>query len=244
MTKPIRIFYHLNDLPGAFDLMSEQLSRMEDAGLLDAAHKVMFCTNGTELNFRGLMDVMGSRQNVMFQHVSNRTDHWEYPTLELLRKNAVATMNDDEEFYVCYIHLKGLSRPGDQRVTDWRNFMEHYTIDKWKECVAHLDAGYDLVGTNIIEQPWLHSSGNFWWSRSGYVKKLPALPDPTKLQWGTTSPYTQAVYDPGNFRYDHEAWIASGSPTWVETASTPGKQTPGWHFDNLYPESEYVKSAS
>lgn len=33
MTKPIKIFMHLNDLPGAFDLLGEQLTRLLDTGL-------------------------------------------------------------------------------------------------------------------------------------------------------------------------------------------------------------------
>jgi hypothetical protein len=119
--------------------------------------------------------------------------------------------------------------------------MEHYTIDQWEENVAKLDEGYDVVGTNIIEQPWLHSSGNFWWSKSSYIGKLKALPNPEKdIKWNSPSEYTGAILDGGNFRYDHEAWIMTAQPKWFEIAKTPGKETPGWHFENLYPESNYV----
>jgi len=241
MTKPIRVFMHLNDMPGAFDLLGEQLTRMSESGLLDAAEKVILCSNGNPDSFMPAQQAIGDYQNCKWYHTSNRTDLWEFPTLDLVKRNCDATLGD-EEFNVCYLHLKGLSRPGDQRVIDWRNFMEHYTIDKWEENIAKLDEGYDLVGTNIIEQPWLHSSGNFWWSKSSYIKnKLSALPNPEKdLKWGTPSPYTGAILDGGNFRYDHEAWVCTGNPKWFEIASTPGKQTPGWHFDNLYPESNYV----
>jgi hypothetical protein len=239
MTKPIKIFMHLNDMPGAHELMSEQLTRLSESGLLDIAETVFMCTNGTESNFVGAQQVLADHRNIKFWHTSNRTDLWEYPTLELLKRNCQA-MTDNEEFNICYLHLKGLSRLGDTRVTDWRNFMEYYMIDRWEDCVEKLENGYDLVGTNIIEKPWLHSSGNFWWSKSSYVKKLDPLIHPENYQWGTPSKLTGAILDGGNFRYDHEAWIGSGNPTWFEIASSPGKQTPGWHFENNYPTDLYV----
>lgn len=241
MTKPIRVFMHLNDMPGAFDLLGEQLSRMSESGLLDAAEKVILCSNGNPDSFLPAQQAIADYRQCKWYHTSNRTDLWEYPTLDLVKRNCDSTLGD-EEFNVCYLHLKGLSKLGDQRVIDWRNFMEHYTIDKWQENIAKLDEGYDVVATNIIQQPWPHSSGNFWWTKSSYIKnKLLQLPNPEKdLKWGTPSPYTGAVLDGGNFRYDHEAWIGTGQPKWFEIASTPGKQTPGWHFENLYPESNYV----
>lgn len=234
----IKIFMHLNDLPGAHELMSEQLSRLSEHELLETAETVFMCTNGNELNFYDAQNVMSEYRNVRFIHTSNRTDLWEFPTLDLVKRNCEAA---DEEYNIFYFHLKGLSRLGDNRVTDWRRFMEYWMIDHWRDCVDKLESGYDLVGTNIIEQPWLHSSGNFWWSKSSYIKTLEALVSPENYSWGTPSKLTGAVLDGGNFRYDHEAWIGSGNPTWYEIASTPGKHTPGWHFDNNYPESEYVR---
>jgi hypothetical protein len=243
MTKPIKVFVHLNDLPGAFDLMSEQLSRLSESGLMDIADRVFLCTNGNPDNFLPAQAVLSDYRHVKFYHTSNRTDLWEYPTLDLLKRNCQA-VGEDEEFNILYFHLKGLSRLGDQRVTDWRKFMEYWMIDRWEDCANKLNEGYDLIGTNMIEQPWLHSSGNFWWSKSEYVRTLDPLPSPETLPWNTPSPYTGAVYDGGNFRYDHEAWIATGKPKWFEIASSPGKHTPGWHFENNYPESEYVQTST
>jgi hypothetical protein len=220
--------------------MSEQLSRASESGLLDASEVVMLCTNGQPDSFSGLMNVMTEYPNVKAVHTSNRTDLWEYPTLDLMKKNCDAL---DDDFAICYFHLKGLSRLGDERVGDWRRFMEYWTIDRWEDSFQKIRDGFDLVATNIIEQPWLHSSGNFWWSHSSYVRKLAKLVHPDQTSWGTASPYTGATYDPGNFRYDHEAWIGSGQPAFYETAHTPGKDTPGWHFNNTYPEDLYVPAS-
>jgi hypothetical protein len=236
----IKVFVHLNDLPGAFDVMSEQLTRMSESGLLETADQVFLCSNGKDDNFLPAQGAMIEYPNVKFIHTSNFTNHWEFPTLDMVKRNCDAA---DENFAVCYFHLKGLSRLNDQRVVDWRHFMEYWTIDRWEDSFNKIKEGYDLVGTNIIEKPWLHSSGNFWWSHADYIKKLEKLPHPDKIQWGTPSKWINAVLDNGNFRYEHEAWVGTGDPKWFEICATPGKDTPGWHFENLYPESNYVQAS-
>jgi hypothetical protein len=235
----IKVFMHINDLPGSTDLLSDQLTRANESGLLDAADEWILCTNGKEENFETAKQTLAEFENIKFVHTGNRTDHWEYPTLNYIKQLCDGT---DEEFYICYYHLKGLSRLGDQRVTDWRLFMEYWNIERWEDCVDKLDQNYDLVGTNIIEQPWLHSSGNFWWSRASYVRKLEPLVFPDNLPWGTQSKYINATLDGGNFRYEHEAWIGSKQPVWAELGHSPGKETPGWHFDNVYPRELYATS--
>jgi hypothetical protein len=239
----IKVYVHLNDLPGAFELMSEQLTKASEAGLLEAADQVVLCTNGNPESFTAAHEIMNSTDfpNVKFVHTSDTTNMWEYPTLNQMKQDCDST---DEEFYICYFHLKGLSRLGDVRVQNWREYMEYWTIERWEDSVAKLDQNYDLVATNIIEQPWMHSSGNFWWSRASYVRKLDALVHPDNLPWGHPSQYINANLDGGNFRYEHEAWIGSKTPVWAELHASPGKETPGWHFENTYPRELYATETS
>jgi hypothetical protein len=239
----IKVYAHLNDLPGAFELMSEQLTLASEVGLLDAAAEVVLCTNGNPDSFKAAHEIMNPADfpNVQFVHTSDRTNLWEFPTLDQLKKDVDST---DEEFYVCYFHLKGLSRLGDQRVQDWRHYMEYWCIDQWEENVAKLDEGMDTAGANYVEGPWAHYSGNFWWARASYIRKLEPLVHPDNLPWGTPSKYINAVLDNGNFRYEHEAWIGSKSPVWAELHSSPGKQTPGWHFENTYSREMYAIETS
>lgn len=235
----IKVIMHVNDLPGAFELLSDQMTRASESGLLDAADEWILCTNGAESNFDGAKEALAEFDNVHFVHTSNDTKLWEWPTLDFMKKICDET---DEDFAICYYHLKGLSRLNDQRVTDWRLYMEHFMVENWEQCFAKVSNDFDLVGTNIIEQPWLHSSGNFWWTRASYVRTLDALVHPADTAWGTISPYTGARLDEGNFRYDHEAWIGSKSPKYFEISHTPGKAEPGWHFNNTYPREIYDTS--
>jgi hypothetical protein len=237
----IKVFVHLNDLPGAFELMSEQLTLASETGLLDAAEEVILCTNGNANNFAGAKEVMAEFENVKFVHVSDNTGLWEFPTLDYMKH---VVDSSEEEFYICYFHLKGLSRRGDARVQDWRHYMEYWCIDRWEDNVAKLDEGMDTVGANYIEGPWAHYSGNFWWARASYVRKLEPLVHPDNIAWGTQSKYIDAVLDDGNFRYEHEAWIGSKNPVWAELHSSPGKLIPGWHFEHPYPRELYATETS
>lgn len=239
----IKIYVHLNDLPGAFDLMSEQMTLASEVGLLDSAEQVVLCTNGRESSFAAAKEVLNSTDfpNVKFVHTSDDTKLWEYPTLDQLKKDCDST---DEEFYICYFHLKGLSRLGDTRVTDWRNYMQYWCIERWEDNVAKLDEGMDTVGANFIEAPWPHYSGNFWWARASYIRKLDPMVHPRDLPWGQPSRYIDAKLDEGNFRYEHEAWIGSKNPVWAELHASPGKQTPGWHFEHTYPRELYATEIS
>ena len=238
MTKPIRVYMHVNDMPGAWNVLEGQMNRMAESGLLDVAERVVLCTNGTPSNFDAAKTALSEFDNVEFVHVSDTYQKFEYPTLHKLKQDCDSA---EEDFYICYLHLKGLTRPNDANVQDWRDYMEHWNIDKWKDCVEALDDECDTVGTNFIESPWPHYSGNFWWSRASYIKRLDSLVDPDNLSWGQPSRYINAILDRGNFRYEHEAWIGNGDPDWYEIDSTPGKTTPGWHFDNRWPRENYAK---
>lgn len=237
----IKLFMHLHDLPGAFELMSEQLTTLNEVGLLDEASEVHLCTNGRKENFEPAKEVMAEFANVHFHHTSDTPQWWEWPTVNFIKEHCDAS---DEEFYVMYFHLKGLSRPGDTTAQDWRKFMEYWIVENWQACVAKLDENFDTVGPNFIESPWPHYSGNFWWARASYIRKLNKMPQPDQLPWGTKSPYTDAVYDPGNFRYDYEAWIGTGNPVWAELGVSPGKADPGFHYRNNYPRELYATSDS
>jgi hypothetical protein len=234
----IKVFVHLNDMPGAFDVMSEQLTLASESGLLDAAEEVILCTNGDESKFSAAKEIMAEFENVTFVHTSNDTRLWEYPTLDLIKQECSAIA--EEEFYICYFHLKGLSRLGDAKSVDWRNYLNYWTIERWEDNVAKLDEGMDTVGVDFIETSWPHYSGNFWWARASYIRKLDPLTEPSKLAWGTQSKLIDAKLDDGNFRFEHEAWIGSGNPVWAELHQGPGKTTPGWHYKNNYPREEYA----
>lgn len=96
---------------------------------------------------------------------------YETPTINLLHKHAIE-IDGDDGFNVLYLHTKGVTR-NNVNVVDWVNYMIYFNIHEYKTCIDHLtNHGYDTVGVNLFTTPPIHYSGNFWWAKSSYLKKL------------------------------------------------------------------------
>jgi hypothetical protein len=99
---------------------------------------------------------------------------YETPTINLLHDHAIKIGHDDDadNFNVLYLHTKGVTR-NSVNVVDWINYMIYFNIHEYKTCIDHLtNHGYDTVGVNLFTTHPIHYSGNFWWARSSYLKKL------------------------------------------------------------------------
>jgi hypothetical protein len=94
---------------------------------------------------------------------------YETDTINLLHTHAAES---EDEFNVLYLHTKGVTRSS-LNVDDWTNYMIYFNITEYERCIDHLtNHGYDTVGVNLFTTPPIHYSGNFWWAKSSYLKKL------------------------------------------------------------------------
>ena len=254
MTK-LKVVYQCCDLPGGKSQSAEQINRVLKSDLVNNAD-IFLSLNGNLTAFLDLVLLVEPYSNIRICHTSERRDLMEYPALNLLKELADSAT---EEEYIMYFHLKGVTHGNHQGIHDWRKYMEYWTIDKWRDNIAKLDDGYDTCGTNYIYKPfigvdqrvrtWPHYSGGFWWARSSYIKRLDPLPHPDSYVTGTTSKLTGYEIDSRKyFRFDHEAWVASGNPNWAEIHKTLGTNHdneagsyPGWHYHHQYPEHMYKK---
>lgn len=248
----ISVFYNCCDLPGHRNLSLNQMIRFSQSELSTQAKNVYVMLNGNLTEFLDLARLLENNSNVRIVHTNPDATLMEWPGLMHLKHycDAVAT-----EEYVMYFHIKGVTHLANPGIQDWRKYLEYWNIDRWQDCVALLDQGHDTVGTNFINEPflgadrlprnWNHYSGNFWWARSSYIKRLQPLPHPHSYVAGTASQLTGYPIDQNNYyRFDHEAWIASGNPNFAEIDRTLGGNPsnggyPGWHYHHTYPESNY-----
>lgn len=86
-----------------------------------------------------------------------------------------------------YVHDKGTRHPPDADLTkffrqwDWRKLHEYFLLVKPQGCLHALAAGYDICGSNRIDEP-LHYSGNFFAARCSHIKKLAQPWDPALVE--------------------------------------------------------------
>ena len=99
--------------------------------------------------------------------ISDNLKLYEQVTLNFLYTHSLI-----EDFNVLYIHTKGVKHNNTNiNVTDWVNYLIYFNILKHNVCINKL-LDYDTVGVNLQKKPELHYSGNFWWARSTYIRKL------------------------------------------------------------------------
>jgi hypothetical protein len=101
-------------------------------------------------------------------NLSDIPNEYEFPTINSIR-NYVSFLNSNEP--ILYLHTKGVTTPGNDCISDWRNYMIYFLVAKYKECLEVLKTN-DTCGVDLRKDPVLHYSGNFWWANSNYLKKL------------------------------------------------------------------------
>jgi hypothetical protein len=233
----IKIFWHVNELGGWNQVMDQQWDLMNSTGLRDAASEINICMNGQPWTFTGWLqskNTNDSEGKLKLVNVNKDAAYHEWPTLMYMLQQA---RDATEPYYICYIHLKGLLRYGDPNVGDWREFMNWATIEKWRDNVEALYEGAEAVGTNYNTTPWPHFAGNFWWAKSDYIAKLQPIAHPEDRLNHNFTQFTRHPTNP-HWRFDHEAWLHSGNPSYVELARSlePGER----HYRERYPRSNYA----
>ena len=87
------------------------------------------------------------------------------------------------DYKILYLHTKGVTHINDEHlypiVKSWAHYMLYGLADKMSCCIEMLD-DYDTLGSNLHNIPEPHYSGNFWWARASYLKKLNMLCFATK----------------------------------------------------------------
>jgi len=213
------------------------------SGLLEATEKIDLCVvSDTEMD----TSVFLPKSSYHFMGLS---ELYERPSLLYLRSLAE---QDTEDVYYWYLHTKGLRWFGSQReknVLEWIQIMLYWNINLWEKAVSSLQHGYDTYGTNLVDkiddkEVVKHYSGNFWWSKSSYLKTLPSAieshyNDPEfwimKMTPNTFCPYV-SNYNHYNYSYPLELY----SVDWVESilsAWTGHRVFAEWLVWNTFPET-------
>lgn len=184
------VFFHICSLNNWDKIFIEQLNLMKKSGLYNNIESI-------NIGFLGEKKDITPYLNDKIKLVYHSTDLKEYekPTINKLLE---FSKNTKEPYNVLYLHSKGVSRKKvlKDNIKHWRLMMSYYLINNYKKCINHLKE-YDTVGCNLRlgsfnerrdtypswwncrfndENHFIHYSGNFWWSKTDYLKKkLPII---------------------------------------------------------------------
>lgn len=182
--KRLVIAYHCYAYGEMYDLLiGMQFVRLLSSKLLDACYKlhIGIVDDENKNPHPGIEWIVDWFKNSRYPH---KVESEIYPDNQELRRTLrwirdYAANNPDD--YILFFHSKGvtnLKKEGIvyEAVADWRRYMEYFVIDRWKDCIAKLDEGYDACGvlwnkdTPLGYRP--HFSGAFYWAKGSYINTL------------------------------------------------------------------------
>ena len=216
----IAIFYHTFQNEISAFIYQQQINRLYVSGLLSSADYFHIGVNGDKEMFH-----LPSKAKVV--HNTN----WKEETETMVALKDFAYENPD--YKILYFHMKGASK-GTLIANAWRLMMEHFVIDRWKECIDFLN-DYDCVGANLnsvgvtlwpngeITHPvegTYNFTGNFWWANAKHIQTL------------------DHKFLSSNYRIDRELWIGSNPNSKPKSIYQPGIYDSYTHY---YKEEDYIK---
>lgn len=247
----IKFYLHTPELPNWQFIFYEIVEKIAVSGLLDAAGEINLCINGNLNSMLPLIEpLLDINPKFKVKHVNPDPFKWEWPSLNAIKEDL--NLNENNNDYIGYGHLKGLSRANtnDLIAKDWRDYLVYWTIERWSTNVTKLEEGYDGSGVNWFDFPFPHFSGNFWWATSKYLRTLTPLQDPSTFIPGQVSKLVRN-FDTRKFeiltdktaRFESEAWVGSAFPAarMHEIHASPSRNGYNFpfHYNNRYPPNQY-----
>jgi hypothetical protein len=173
-------YFHVAMMHGMSGLMvaAELHGRIQQSRLYDETDVINVTLLGPSDLTSVAYDYIFSRYDkYKVRFISKNLELWEWPTLETMKYDCSRSDID-----VWYVHTKGVSNcrpdviPRIQRnIRSWRGVMSSDIINKYRkmdlrEC--------DVIGSLYAENPPVgshHFVGNFWWSKSSHIARLPTI---------------------------------------------------------------------
>lgn len=175
-------FYHVLLKNHWQEIVTEQLECLVKSGLYDAIENIYIGCLGSHDDYIRLCHYFYFRLKITVIWMGEDINKYEFPTLSMLK---VICDRSKEKIAIFYLHTKGasfdkLNQKGYEGGNYWRGYMNFYNIINWKNALHEIQMGFDVVGVKLRkanEPParQLHFSGNFFWTHSDYVKKLPPI---------------------------------------------------------------------
>lgn len=259
--KKIAVFYHLFIADTSETWVwwiEEQMGLLKSTGLADNADVFLCSTLPTGL--------INQKNNKSFDEMVVNYINDNFPFVKILD---IRGLNEEPNLfegqtthklwdycktfdgYVFYFHSKGINSYGTHipgGVHDWKALLHYFNLEKWRDCVAKLDEGYDACGINFLkeenlnqdtfteEQRFLcnHFAGNFWWSTAQNIRNLP---DPLNIDVYCDTTYMMEHLK--TYRYAFEIWIARGCKPDYSNYYT-FHQSNTHHYFEFYPKEKYI----
>jgi len=209
--KDIYIYIHICCINNWKEIINNILQKIKKTGLYDIIKEIRCVVLG---NIDISQESLFKDDKIKVIYYSNNINLYERKILSLLYEDS-----QKEDFYVLYLHSKGVKYDGKyESITDWVNYLLYFNINYYEFIIKELK-NHNTIGVNLTRRKPYHYSGNFWWSKSEYIKTLNPHIDSNYLSpefWITQ----KLIDEPKKFL---SLWKSSGN-----------------HYFVKYPEKKYI----
>lgn len=207
----IKIFFHVVAQDNWEELTRVCIGKMKGSELWYEADEIHFLAHYEPTEFRNLQYELKHDKRITWHlfEDSCRTRGENYSN----HKIKEICDSTDEEFVLLRLHNKSSNYVNSEEIVRdqsfiWRELIEYWNITRWRVMYSKLEEGYDTAGSDYQDAPWPHYSGNVWWARSSYIRKLPQLTLPKNSHEYAAEADTRG-WPP---RYESELWVGIANP--------------------------------
>ena len=200
------IFIHTCFFDRAEEIIISFYNMICESGLIDecVSINVIYCKEREKTDV--IDSLKAKTRKIFFTAIDNEDNIYD----ELVTNNYIQefAINNDTDYKILKLQCKGeynISNEND----NFRNNCSHRLIYGWKKCIKYLDY-VDVVCTFLRVIPRIHSSGNFYWTTSEHLRKLPKqrmLNHIMQNYFNTNSNFEDHTEIQDCNRYDSEFWI-------------------------------------
>jgi hypothetical protein len=161
-------FWHIYAINSWYLIVLSQLRILLTSGLYDACEEINISFIGNARTKEHLEKfVISQYPKLKIKNYSIIAFEYEFPALRLIE-------NDKSEYVGFYFHTKGVTRPFEENIINWNNWLCESILNRWQEHYERVCNGWDASSVNRMYSPD-HFSGNFWWFNRGYINRLPKI---------------------------------------------------------------------
>lgn len=186
---PSVIYFHIATIGKYQEIFDEIYSQIVKSNLINEVEIINLCIVGG-----GKLEVCFNEKIKIYRDLYVETG--EFFTLNLIKQFSEST---EQNFKILYIHTKGVTTPDNLCIDDWRQYMTYFNVNQYQKCFDVLEE-YDSCGVDLVSEPTIHYSGNFWWANSSYIKRLPSI---NEIKFPKIPPIL-------SIRHNCEFWIGMG----------------------------------
>jgi hypothetical protein len=188
------VYYHVCLINRWKEIVVEQLYALQQSLLLDnsTVRIGIYYEDETSLaDFKDLLQYYNyeNRIEILFERINDR--HVEMTTTERMKQDCdKLTEEEAANTIVLFMHSKGVKYtqpPQAISVKLWRNYLEYFTITKWRDCEGILKQNFRSCGVEWRESMDGHYSGAFFWMQASLIREIPEVKFTLEAGWGQLS---------------------------------------------------------